>query len=132
MARVRSGRTLTDILQEAELRRLPLGEVVAELVALVDVPRGMTWRDYSASLLEGLEPAMAARLADERMVEARASGDRVTRMQSVVVLVAALVERATAFGELLDKIAILQIKSERMSDPAKLAHVRDELAALES
>ena len=45
---------------------------------------------------------MAARLADERMVEARASGDRVTRMQSVVVLVAALVERATAFGELLD------------------------------
>ena len=36
-----------------------------------------------------------------------------------------------SFGELLDKIAILQIKSERMSDPAKLAHVRDELAALE-
>ena len=36
-----------------------------------------------------------------------------------------------SFGELLDKIAILQIKSERMSDPAKLAHVHDELAALE-
>ncbi|MBD9477944.1 DUF6165 family protein [Pseudoxanthomonas sp. PXM02] len=36
-----------------------------------------------------------------------------------------------SFGELLDKIAILQIKSERMSDPAKLAHVRDELTALE-
>ena len=35
-----------------------------------------------------------------------------------------------SFGELLDKIAILQIKSERMSDPAKLAHVRDELAAI--
>ena len=37
-----------------------------------------------------------------------------------------------SFGELLDKIAILQIKSERMSDPAKLANVRAELSALES
>ena len=36
-----------------------------------------------------------------------------------------------SFGELLDKIAILQIKSERMSDPAKLANVRRELEALE-
>ncbi len=37
-----------------------------------------------------------------------------------------------SFGELLDKIAILQIKSERMSDPAKLTNVRNELNALES
>jgi hypothetical protein len=37
-----------------------------------------------------------------------------------------------SFGELLDKIAILQIKSERMSDPAKLANVRNELVALET
>ncbi len=36
-----------------------------------------------------------------------------------------------SFGELLDKIAILQIKSERMSDPAKLANVHNELSALE-
>ena len=36
-----------------------------------------------------------------------------------------------SFGELLDKIAILQIKSERMTDPAKLANVRAELEALE-
>ena len=36
-----------------------------------------------------------------------------------------------SFGELLDKIAILVIKSERMSDPAKLANVRNELGALE-
>jgi len=36
-----------------------------------------------------------------------------------------------AFGELLDKISILQIKSERISDPAKLANVRTELSALE-
>ena len=36
-----------------------------------------------------------------------------------------------SFGELLDKIAILQIKSERMNDPAKLANVRNELSALE-
>ena len=37
-----------------------------------------------------------------------------------------------SFGELLDKIAILQIKSERMSDAAKLANVRNELAALDT
>ena len=37
-----------------------------------------------------------------------------------------------SFGELLDKIAILQIKSERMSDAAKLANVRNELVALET
>ena len=36
-----------------------------------------------------------------------------------------------SFGELLDKIAILQIKSERMTDAAKLANVRKELEALE-
>jgi hypothetical protein len=37
-----------------------------------------------------------------------------------------------SFGELLDKIAILQIKSERMNDEAKLANVRNELSALET
>lgn len=35
-----------------------------------------------------------------------------------------------SFGELLDKIAILQIKSERISDAAKLVNVRKELDAL--
>ena len=34
-----------------------------------------------------------------------------------------------SYGELLDKIAILQIKSERMSDPAKLAKALMQLAA---
>ena len=34
-------------------------------------------------------------------------------------------------GEFLDKLTILQIKSERMSDPDKLANVRRELAVLE-
>ncbi len=33
-------------------------------------------------------------------------------------------------GEMLDKITILEIKSERMSDPEKLANVRVELALL--
>lgn len=33
-------------------------------------------------------------------------------------------------GELLDKISILEIKSERMSEVAKLVHVRAELALL--
>ena len=37
-----------------------------------------------------------------------------------------------SFGELLDKISILQIKSERMSDAAKLVNVRNELNALDS
>jgi len=36
-----------------------------------------------------------------------------------------------SFGELLDKISILQIKSERMDDAGKLANVRHELATLE-
>jgi hypothetical protein len=36
-----------------------------------------------------------------------------------------------SYGELLDKIAILQIKSERMADEGKLANVRRELSALE-
>ncbi len=33
-------------------------------------------------------------------------------------------------GELIDKITILEIKSERIADAAKLQHVRTELAAL--
>jgi Family of unknown function (DUF6165) len=35
-------------------------------------------------------------------------------------------------GELLDKITILRIKSQRMTDPKKLANVRRELDALEA
>ncbi len=34
-------------------------------------------------------------------------------------------------GELLDKIAILRIKGERIAEPSKLANIRKELAALE-
>jgi len=34
-------------------------------------------------------------------------------------------------GELLDKITILRIKSQRMSDPAKVSNVRQELNVLE-
>ncbi len=43
-----------------------------------------------------------------------------------------LISVPVSYGELLDKIAILQIKSERMTDPAKLANVRNELDALET
>jgi hypothetical protein len=35
-------------------------------------------------------------------------------------------------GELIDKITILEIKSERMTDPAKLANVRTELELLQA
>ena len=37
----------------------------------------------------------------------------------------------TAPGELIDKITILEIKSERMNDPEKVANVRTELALLQ-
>jgi len=35
-------------------------------------------------------------------------------------------------GELMDKITILQIKTERIEDPVKVRNVRKELAALEA
>lgn len=41
------------------------------------------------------------------------------------------VQVPVSFGELLDKLSILQIKSERMQDAGKLANVRRELSALE-
>lgn len=37
-----------------------------------------------------------------------------------------------SFGEVLDKITILEIKSERIADPAKVANVRRELKELTS
>jgi len=37
-----------------------------------------------------------------------------------------------AFGELVDKISILEIKSDRIADPAKIANVRRELAVLDA
>ena len=42
-----------------------------------------------------------------------------------------LVSVPVSFGELIDKITILEIKSARMSDPAKLANVRAELEMLQ-
>ena len=39
---------------------------------------------------------------------------------------------AISFGELLDKITILQIKSERISDAAKLQNIHHELELLQS
>jgi RNA binding exosome subunit len=41
-----------------------------------------------------------------------------------------LISAPVSFGELIDKITILEIKSERMTDAAKLANVRDELELL--
>jgi hypothetical protein len=42
----------------------------------------------------------------------------------------ALVNTPVSFGELIDKVTILEIKSERMHDAAKLANVRRELDLL--
>jgi hypothetical protein len=41
-----------------------------------------------------------------------------------------LISAPVSYGELIDKITILEIKSERMADAAKLANVRDELQLL--
>ena len=91
-----------DVLQSAELRRMALGELVAELLDLVAVPDGITWGEYSAKLSAETEPAIVARRADENLEAARASGDGSARMEAIVALVAALTARAEAFGELLD------------------------------
>lgn len=40
------------------------------------------------------------------------------------------VQIPVAWGELIDKITILEIKTERIADPAKLANVRTELDTL--
>jgi hypothetical protein len=42
-----------------------------------------------------------------------------------------LINTPVSFGELIDKITILEIKAERIADPAKLANVRRELELLE-
>tara|TARA_B100000886_G_scaffold243412_1_gene170960 strand:- start:8 stop:394 length:387 start_codon:yes stop_codon:yes gene_type:complete len=41
-----------------------------------------------------------------------------------------MIQIQVSAGELLDKITILEIKNERISDPKKLANVRNELASL--
>ncbi len=41
-----------------------------------------------------------------------------------------LIQTPVSYGELIDKITILEIKSRRISDPAKLANVRSELDLL--
>ncbi|WNL47959.1 DUF6165 family protein [Dyella sp. BiH032] len=41
-----------------------------------------------------------------------------------------LIQVPVSFGELIDKITILEIKSKQMTDPAKLANVRNELDQL--
>jgi len=41
-----------------------------------------------------------------------------------------LISVPVSYGELIDKLTILEIKSERMTDPAKLANVREELELL--
>ena len=41
-----------------------------------------------------------------------------------------MIEVPVSWGELIDKVTILEIKSQRMSDPAKLGNVRRELRLL--
>lgn len=43
-----------------------------------------------------------------------------------------LVEVPVSYGELIDKITILEIKSRLIADPAKLANVRNELELLDA
>jgi hypothetical protein len=44
----------------------------------------------------------------------------------------ALISAPVSYGELVDKVTILEIKSERIADSAKLANVRNELRLLTS
>jgi tetratricopeptide (TPR) repeat protein len=68
------------------------------------------------------------RMADELTHLVR--GDQ-TRLQPAVAEAAAReIKVETAPGELLDKITILEIKSQRVSEPEKLANVRCELESL--
>ncbi len=55
--------------------------------------------------------------------------DRMTSVLAARVAARPIVVEVAA-GELIDKITILEIKAERISDPAKLGHVRAELASL--
>ena len=41
-----------------------------------------------------------------------------------------LIQVPVSYGELIDKITILEIKSQQITDPAKLANVRNELDLL--
>ncbi|MAP04776.1 MAG: hypothetical protein CME48_07365 [Halieaceae bacterium] len=43
-----------------------------------------------------------------------------------------MIQIQVSAGELLDKITILEIKNERISDPKKLTNVRKELVSLEA
>ena len=43
-----------------------------------------------------------------------------------------MIQIQVSAGELLDKITILEIKNERISDPKKLTNVRKELGSLEA
>jgi len=43
-----------------------------------------------------------------------------------------LIETPVSYGELIDKITILEIKSQRITDDAKLANVRNELELLKA
>ncbi len=43
-----------------------------------------------------------------------------------------LVQTPVSYGELIDKITILEIKSRRIADPAKLANIRNELDLLQA
>jgi hypothetical protein len=59
--------------------------------------------------------------------------DRVVVTLGVIFLgshAMSLISAPVSFGELIDKITILEIKSGRMTDAAKLANVRDELELL--
>lgn len=84
---------------------------------------GWTHSDHEPSVRGRHDTGCGARGQGAYTVSSSRLSDVLSAMSEILVPV--------SFGELLDKIAILQIKSERMSDPAKLANVRNELSALE-
>ena len=91
-----------NILHGTEMRRMPLGVLVTEVVELVDMPNSISWSEFSANLVDGAEPVDVAKRANEGMEAARASGDNSAWLRSVLELLAALTMTAQAFGELLN------------------------------
>jgi hypothetical protein len=81
-----------------------------------------TMRIFRQKKLQEWEPVFAE--------VAAALAERVAGKQTITTRPETSVEVPVSAGELLDKISILQIKSERIKDTAKLTNINHELAAL--
>ena len=90
-----------------------------------DSPWYPTMRLFRQERLDEWTPVFERMASELRgLVRDRASQVEPQKLPAVLVEVSA--------GELIDKLTILQIKAERISDPQKLAHVTAELNSLQA